>query len=288
MTSLSPNRLLEEINRRQGLALVLAERYAGGEQGAYAVLDPRGERLVLKWSIGAAPHARFRRAARVAERLSRLGYPTPRYLYSGRTLGASYMIQTELPGAPMQRLSAEQLPALLALNQLQAGQARASRPVWPHLVVDTVLHGGDGYCLLGTMRAHSSQTNQLLSTLQAVVAANAGGHFTTNDVVHFDFSLANILADSGQISGVIDWEGACAGDRGFDLATLLFYTYDQAETRATLWRAAVELSGPAAMRVYLAHMILRQVEWSIRFHDQVAVSHWLRRAEGILRAYILL
>ena len=136
------------------------------------------------------------------------------------------------------------------------------------------------------MRNHSPTTNALLNTLQSIVAAHAGDRFTTNDIVHFDFTPANILVDGGRIGGVIDWDGACAGDRTFDLATLLFYTYDQPETRAPLWQTALKQSGPAALRVYLAHLILRQVEWSIRYHDQAAAEHWLERANDILRAYV--
>ena len=57
--------------------------------------------------------------------------------------------------------------------------------------------------------------------LQAVVLAHRDEHFETNDVVHFDFNPSNILLENGQVSGVIDWEGACAGDCTFNLATLL-------------------------------------------------------------------
>lgn len=288
MTTVSPARLIEAINPEHGLALTLAARYPGGEQGAYALLDPHGMRLVLKWTAGPAPLERFRRATSIAERLRLLGYPTPEYLHYGSVYDLSYVLQSELPGHPMGRLAAEFLSPLLALNELQAGQAGDWPREWPSIVVDSVLYGGAGFCLLDTMRSYSAATDQLLDTLQAVVATHSADIDTrAGDIVHFDFTPANILVGDRRITGVIDWEGACAGDRAFDLATLLFYNYDQPEICALLWQRAVEQSGVAALRVYLAHLILRQVEWSIRHHDQPTIDHWLARAGQVLSDLVL-
>ena len=82
--------------------------------------------------------------------------------------------------------------------------------------------------------------------------------------------------------GVIDWDGACAGDRAFDLCTLLFYCYDPdypvaKGVRQRLWERACALSGPTAVGVYLAHMAHRQVEWMVRHHPD-AVDKWLSAA----------
>lgn len=287
---ISPENLVAAINREHGLALVLAKRYAGGEQGAYRVLAPGGARLVLKWSAGATHLARFGHAAEVASRLSELGYPVPRFLLSGLIGDVAYMLQSELPGAPLQQLGAEVVAALLDLNRLQAGQAiqTGMGPAsWPGVVVDTILHGGAGYCLLETLRDHSARTRALLGTLQAVAAAHSGAACPTTDIVHFDFTPANILAQNGRISGVIDWEGTCAGDRAFDLLTLLFYSYEQAEFRAQLWAQAREYSSVEALRLYLAHLILRQVEWSLRYHSQATSERWLTRADQVLRELVL-
>lgn len=62
--------------------------------------------------------------------------------------------------------------------------------------------------------------------LQSIAAANTAAPFQTDDIVHFDFTPANILVAAGEISGVIDWEGACRGDSVFDLASMLFYCYE--------------------------------------------------------------
>jgi hypothetical protein len=57
-----------------------------------------------------------------------------------------------------------------------------------------------------------------------------------------------------------------AGDGAFDLATLLFYLYDHDGIRDLLRARLLELAGPQAARAYLAHMVLRQVDWSLRHH----------------------
>ena len=83
-------------------------------------------------------------------------------------------------------------------------------------------------------------------------------------------TYANILADGDRITGVIDWNvpfpGAAQGDRAFDVATLLFYSYDRPAARDLLWSALMERTSPTWSAVYLAHMVLRQVEWAVRHY----------------------
>jgi hypothetical protein len=76
-----------------------------------------------------------------------------------------------------------------------------------------------------------------------------------------------LLSDGAAITGVIDINPpVLAGDRAFDLATLLFYLYDHDDIRDRLRTRLLELAGPQAARAYLAHMVLRQVDWSLRRH----------------------
>src|SRR6266571_2403705 len=182
-----------------------------------------------------------------------------------------------------QVVTASVLPRLLELNGLQTGLATSEQHEWPAPVVETVMVGGDGYCLLDSLRTHSPTTAELLTVLQAVVSAHRNEHFETHDVVHFDFNPSNILLEHGQVSGVIDWEGTCAGDCTFDLATLLFYAYDALDIREQLLLAIRKRVSPAVLRVYIAHLILRQLDWSIRYHDRTTVDHFLRVAKHVLR-----
>jgi hypothetical protein len=93
------------------------------------------------------------------------------------------------------------------------------------------------------------------------------------DFVHYDFTPANLLSDGTAISGVIDINPpVLAGDRAFDLATMLFYLYDHEDIRHLLRARLLDLAGPLAARAYLAHMVLRQVDWSLRHHPAAAAT----------------
>ncbi len=202
-------------------------RFAGGEQGAHAIVDPDGTRFVLKWHAGAGYLDQFRNGRTATEDLAARGYPVPRYRDVGVVDATAYTIQSLLPGTPMGTLDARYLPHLLRLNDLQVDPAPLPSRGWPGLIVYSVLHGFHEYCVLDSLRHHSAVTSELLDRLQAMVRALADTECPANDVVHFDFTASNILTHEGEISGVIDWDGVTVGDRAFDLTTLLFYAGDQ-------------------------------------------------------------
>jgi hypothetical protein len=81
-----------------------------------------------------------------------------------------------------------------------------------------------------------------------------------------------------------------AGGRAFDLATLLFYLYDD-EVRTQLSARLLALTGRRAaraylahlVRAYLAHLVLRQVDWSLRFYLAASVTQsFLRLASRVV------
>jgi hypothetical protein len=78
-------------------------------------------------------------------------------------------------------------------------------------------------------------------------------------------------AQAGLGTGTTDWPAPLIRtltEGAFDLATLLFYAYDHDGIRARLGARLLELAGPCAARAYLAHIVLRQVDWSVRHHPQ--------------------
>jgi Ser/Thr protein kinase RdoA (MazF antagonist) len=191
---------------------------------------------------------------------------------------SSYSIQEALPGQPPASLTPELVPAVIALNATQAGAAGDLPRHWPAPARDPLLRGGDGFCLHDTLRSHSAETARLLDQLRGITEEAPAGSWPDHDVVHYDFSPANLLGHEGQISGVIDWEGVCAGDRAFDLVTLWFYSDGKAAIDALLWQHLRSTVEPQRLRLYTAHMALRQVDWSLRFHDDAAVRRWLARS----------
>jgi hypothetical protein len=283
---MQPASLLVTINEQHGTSFALAERYPDGESrmGTYAAIDATGRRGVLKWDPDSNPALvdRQREIGAATARLRERGYPAPLYWVVGRTSAACYWIQEMLPGTPLRTVTPALVPRLMGLNALQKGQAIPHRQDWPNRVFDTVLHGGDGYCLLEPLRTYSAQTAELLATLQALVARHRDERYEAADLVHFDFNPANILVQDGVISGVIDWQDPCSGDCAFDLVTLLFYAWDAPAVRDQLWQHTLGRVGPGALGVYLAHLILRQVDWSIRHHGPQVTASWLRIAREIL------
>lgn len=245
---------------------------------------------MLKLQDGQRLPASLERAVAVTTRLRGVGYPAPRYalIDVAPEVGVSFSVQEALPGAPLgTRLDQATLDQLLALIDLQQGLATEPAPAWPGKVVRTVLEGGDGFCLLEPMRAHSAETAELLTHLQRLAAIDPGDYRAANDIVHFDFQGANILVEGRRINGVVDWDGARPGDCSFDLATLFFYAdpgygADPGQSER-LWRILRAGTDPSWLRVYLAHLCLRQIDWSIRFHDAAAVDRYLARARAVLR-----
>ena len=154
------------------------------------------------------------------------------------------------PGALTSLLTVGQLVALSDL-QLRRGrwlvEASPARQSWAEEVVKAVTHGyaEQDYCVISSMRGHSPATSELLDVVQGFVEQHAdeiGDNYV--DVVHYDFSPANLLLDEQQrVVGVVDWEGVRAGDRLFDLATQMFYA-DDGEVRGRLQQAALERGRP--------------------------------------------
>jgi hypothetical protein len=90
--------ILAAINQRHATTFALLDRYARGEQGAYALLDAAGDRFVLKWAADRSVLTRYQRPQRITDRLRALGYPTPQHVLVGCTTDAAYAIQRALPG----------------------------------------------------------------------------------------------------------------------------------------------------------------------------------------------
>jgi len=135
----------------------------------------------------------------------------------------------------------------------------------------------------GTL-AGSPEARDLLAELRRLADRCCPAIPDGEDFVHYDFTPANLLCDGNAITGVIDINPlTLAGDRAFDLATMLFYYYDRDEIRGPLRGRLLDLAGSRAAAAYLAHMVLRQVDWSLRYHPAaIATQRHLRLARAII------
>jgi aminoglycoside phosphotransferase (APT) family kinase protein len=289
--------LLDAVARITGVGrvLVVDETLTGESRSTFAVAAAADE-LIVKVVPG-APEAldNQRRLVRIVRDLRRRGYPAPEYIGVGTSGDTIFTVQRRLPGQmlrsepgmpPAAELFAAVLPSLLAAIELQKDAGDLAKPPWPTWLLDTIETGGNGYCLHSTM-LQDPRTTALLWRLQTLARRNRRDAARTHDVVHFDMNPANILHTEGRLSGVVDWnipfDGAGQGDRGFDVATLLFYGYDIEQTRPALWERALELSGLAWTTVYLCHLSLRQVEWSRRHSPGSAdEARFMAIAEAVL------
>jgi aminoglycoside phosphotransferase (APT) family kinase protein len=119
--------------------------------------------------------------------------------------------------------------------------------------------------------------------VEAVGAEADPAWFPTDGLVHLDLHTDNVLAgDDGMLTGIIDWDGACAGDPRFDLVR---YAYDLDGHDQPVWDL-VEATGiePRVIRAYVAHHALRCTGWAIRHHPE-DVPRQLDRAERVLDRY---
>ncbi len=166
---IKPTELLQQINKIHRTTFALVEQYAQGEQGAFAIVDSRGKHYVLKWRPDLEHASQVHYVREVTDHLRTKGYPAPAYVWSGYALGGTYFVQTTLPGTPMRSLTESFLSRLIALNELQVGQAPPGPRDWPQEVVNTLLLGGHGYCIRTSLQQHSPETAALLHQLQQLV-----------------------------------------------------------------------------------------------------------------------
>jgi hypothetical protein len=273
-----PGELRRMLREQAGLDLAALVPADGGESASTFLATGRdGTVSVLKISPGATGDSVALLRELVA-RLRRRGYPAAPLLTSGQVAGMTFWLQEPLPGTVLGRVPGWLVPEVLRLNDAQAGLGDGTCPL-PELIAATLTAGGDGYCVHATLEARPD-TRDLL----AVVRQTADRCLTAipgrGDFVHYDFTLANLLTSGAGISGVIDINPpALTGDRAFDLATMLFYLYDRESSRERLRARALELTDRRALDAYLAHMVLRQADWSLRHHPGThTTAHHLRLA----------
>lgn len=173
----------------------ILERTHEGEFGAWRAEDRDGNRYVVKptWSEDGVV---------ATELLHAEGYPVARYVL----LRPGLSVQEELPGAPPAGWDSLREPIAaraIALNEQLAGKRVPNAPPWPDRIYSDVLHG-HFYVDLAVLKLHSEE---LLRRCQAAVRRAEGQLTDPGDLVHWDYTTANILARGDEITGVVDWDG---------------------------------------------------------------------------------
>jgi hypothetical protein len=277
------NDLLLAIEAQEHYNLRTIAPMGSGEQRlTYLVEDPAtGYRAVLKWHPDPDRVHQWRWAQRLTTILRDQEYPAPQYTSVGETMFGSYCLQSVVPGSLMERLTPIWIPSLAALLHLQRDHPQLGTSSLKEEVVQTLLMGGQEYCLHEPLVRSGEKTQLLLRTAEHLARQYQASIPERHDIVHFDFQPFNLLVDQGRVSGVVDWEGARLGDGAFDWATLLFYGYEDDLLRPMLWSTALERASVETLSVYLAHLVIRQVDWSLRHHQAAIAEQYIQRSTAL-------
>jgi len=273
-------------------------RFAGGETGAFELQGPDRERLVLKWNTRPGAFAPRARAVELTDRLRTAGgWPVPHQRIVDLTMDGALVdptrppsdqqprcqviLQEHLPGEPVTTFTSSHADELLALVERACGLGSGMSSL-SETMVETLVHGGQGYCQHEPMRRYDERTRDLIERIEAIGRSVQGVPPTrATDIVHFDLHLGNVLVHDGTVSGIIDTEYTTVGDGGFDLVALAACCSDhdpEPGVEDALW-ARVEREVAEPWRTaFIAHLMLRNVDWAIRNHGADDVEHWLAEA----------
>lgn len=271
-------RLVESINKTYELGLRYEGPASGGNVGAGYVIDPGGRRSVLTWQPGSSA-THHRGIADLLDIARGRGVPAPRYEHVLQVGDAVAVIQERLPGSAPTEITPHLIDQLVELNH----RLRGALPESPHPPTPLYLtESGPGFCIHETLAAFSDRTRRLLDWVREV-GATSGSTMDGPDLVHLDYQPANVLTDSDEITGIIDWDGAGRGDGGFDLVVLYFGLHPR-HTDRRLYRILTEELSGEDLRKYWASMSLRMVDWAIRHYEPSDVDTWLDIGEvGVTR-----
>lgn len=270
-------------------------RAAQGESGdgAWFATDDRGRRVVLKWTTDLTARPRFEAVGATLDALRAAGAPVPRYLTIEVVDDVLVVAQERLGGRADGPLTERTVDDILALNALQFGiPAHVHEGGWGDLVIHTLTVGEEGWCVHDSLRTCSARTRALVERAEAIGGDADPAWFPTSGVVHLDLHPGNLLlADDGAVVGVVDWEGAVAGDHRFDLTSFAFCTAVEGTFRGgapsmrSVWDALETACDPRVLRAYAAHQAVRLVDWMVRHHQPADVDRWLDAGEALLARY---
>jgi aminoglycoside phosphotransferase (APT) family kinase protein len=215
------------------------------------------------------------------------GVPVPGYPHVIAVDGWTLSAQQVLPGAsvrnPAPALVEQVMECVAAMAGIACPLPAPGQDPWGASVVHTLTAGVDGWAMHEPLGTGGRRSAAVLDRVEAVGADADPAWFPTDGLVHLDLHTDNVLADGdGRLTGIIDWEGACAGDPRFDLVR---YAYDLDGHDQPVWDL-VEATGiePRVIRAYVAHHALRCTGWAIRHHPE-DVPRQLDRAERVLDRY---
>jgi hypothetical protein len=265
---LDPREIVTRLAALTGVDLRVDGAPSVGEVGAAYVRWHDGHRSVLTMGN---PHA-----VPLVAIARRAGLPAPEYELVA-DIGSAFVVVQELrPGQPPSIVDESLLEQMIAYNALLRGLLSDGPPARE---IDLyLLTSGPGFCLHEPLAGYDRRTARVLDWAREVGAERDTADGC--DLVHMDYHPDNILVHSGQITAIVDWDGAGRGDCLIDLVTLRFDMAQRAPALTSWLDTQIAPAVPAdRLRAYWAHMSVRLIDWAIRHHTSAEVDLWIATAE---------
>lgn len=260
------NKVIKFINDKHNTNFQFLNQYEGGEWGAFQIAELGKIPVVLKYYPDLSENSLIDPdpdlAPLITNRLLELGYPVPKYLFTG-TLEPNglYWIQEELAGKPLsQDPSVEQVKRMLSLIDLQKGQAVSSQQNWSHIAKEVMFENKFGWC--ESLKSFSSETMELVDMILNATKGLENLELPTSDIVHGDYSYRQAMVENDQIVGIIDWQEAGCGDLAIDLTRLLYSLHDRPSLVAPIVEK-LNTHDPRKIKLYVAFTAFEMVGWRV-------------------------
>jgi hypothetical protein len=252
---------------------------------------------VLKWEFDPVSKQARRRGAALTERLrTEAAWPVPRQELHD-TDDCLIILQEFLPGGPVtlvdhglvdQVLELHERRLAVVVDPADAAADLTGEGPWPGPLLHTLTEGGRGYCRHDTLRAHDARTAALATRIErfghgliATAIDWPGGH-----IVHWDLHPENLLVDGDRLTAVVDTDFAVVADARIDLVVLALASHEHPcapGVRERLTALALGDLDDTVTQAYLAHVVLRVVDWAIRLDQPAERELWLDLADRYLR-----
>jgi aminoglycoside phosphotransferase (APT) family kinase protein len=117
------------------------------------------------------------------------------------------------------------------------------------------------------LRGYTQRTAALVARVEAFGRSLTPTDLPGNDIVHWDLHPGNLLVRGDELTAVIDTDFVTCGDASFDLVTFAFASAavecDPA-VRERLWTWVESATDETRRQTYLAHLLIRFLDWPIR------------------------
>lgn len=260
---------------------------AGGETGATQIRRADGTPFVLKWEEDVDNQQRRRQGAHLAMRLrTEAGWPSPAQVLRDID-GTLVIVQDFLPGGNVEHLSHALVDRIFQLHHARLGLDAVDddNGEWGTYLLRMLTVGGNGYCLHEPLRTFDARTRSVIEQFEEIGHSTDPSDLAGHDIIHFDLHPGNLLQVDGRLTAVVDMDYTRIGDATFDLTTLaiasLGVTADPG-VRTRLFDEGVEALPHPKRDVYVANLLLRNLDWSIRKSRLDEIEFWLAETERLL------